>query len=102
MPNAAPACETATPWLPEDAATTPRRRAWAGSDRRAFVAPRTLKLPVAWRFSHLSQISAPVAPGARLGRQDVFDEWRAHQLVLGIRHSSLVSISAVSSRVPTA
>ncbi len=52
---------TAWAWLPADMATTPARRSASVSSARRFAAPRSLKEPMACRFSSLSVTCAPVA-----------------------------------------
>src|SRR5215212_8865767 len=61
MPSACAARATPWAWLPADAATTPR--AFSSSERRDIrvYAPRTLKDPVRWRFSHLRKTGLPVS-----------------------------------------
>src|SRR5919202_4850406 len=54
-PARAAATATPWPWLPADAAMTPRSRALAGRVRMRFNAPRILYEPVRCRFSYLSQ-----------------------------------------------
>lgn len=52
-PSFPAAYATAAPWLPVDAAMTPRRRASAPSARSLLNAPLVLKDPVCWVFSSL-------------------------------------------------
>src|SRR4051812_23532988 len=61
MPSACAARATPWAWFPADAATTPR--AFSSSERRDIrvYAPRTLKEPVRWRFSHLRKTWLPVS-----------------------------------------
>src|SRR3954454_11690185 len=53
----------ATPcaWLPAEAATTPRARSSSVRCDIRVYAPRTLKEPVRWRFSHLRSTWLPVS-----------------------------------------
>ena len=41
------------PWFPAEAVTIPNPRSCGESESTLFNAPRTLKEPVFWRFSHL-------------------------------------------------
>src|ERR1700692_119928 len=52
---------TAWAWFPDENATTPRFRAEASSLANALNAPRNLKAPMRWKFSHLKNTFAPVA-----------------------------------------
>src|SRR5207247_10030771 len=47
-------------WFPDEKVMTPRRLWSAESLERALYAPRNLKAPARWRFSHLKKTSAPV------------------------------------------
>src|SRR4051794_18053538 len=60
IPSACAARATPCAWLPADAATTPR--AFSSGERRDIrvYAPRILKEPARWRFSHLSFTGLPV------------------------------------------
>src|SRR5690242_15700610 len=50
---------TAWAWLPDENATTPRARTLGSRRDRWWYAPRNLKAPMRWRFSHLSATWAP-------------------------------------------
>jgi hypothetical protein len=47
--------------LPEEWVATPLRRHLVDRPKTAFDAPRTLKAPAFWKFSHLKNSSAPVS-----------------------------------------
>jgi hypothetical protein len=66
MPLSPAAHESAAAWLPEEWVATPRPASASVSERTAFIAPRALKEPVFWKFSHLKKSLAPRArQGAR-------------------------------------
>src|SRR5882757_2455492 len=58
-PSTESARATPSPWLPEEAVTTPRSRCSAVSVRTLASAPRALNEPVRCRCSHLTSASAP-------------------------------------------
>ena len=51
-PSVFAASATAWPWLPDEYVITPRRRLSAGNCAIMLNAPRILKAPIGWRFSH--------------------------------------------------
>jgi hypothetical protein len=61
MPLRPAAQESAAAWLPDEWVATPRPASESESERTAFTAPRALKAPVFWKFSHLKKISAPAS-----------------------------------------
>src|SRR5690606_29068121 len=58
IPRRFAAMATAIAWLPEEKATTPRRRSSAESCESVLKAPRNLNAPPSWRFSHLKKTCA--------------------------------------------
>src|SRR6266851_2536278 len=58
-PDSWAATATPWPWLPAEAAITPRFRASSGRVRMRLSAPRSLYEPVRCRFSYLSQTRPP-------------------------------------------
>ncbi len=60
-PNSSAAYATDWPWLPVEAAITPRRRSSAVSWLTRFTPPRTLNAPTGWWFSCLTRIRVPVS-----------------------------------------
>src|ERR1700730_15972437 len=60
-PRIRAASATAWAWLPDENATTPRVRAAISSLANALNAPRNLKAPMRWKFSHLKNTLAPIA-----------------------------------------
>src|SRR6185436_14093386 len=56
IPTARAAIATACAWLPEEYATTPRDRSSLGVEKMKFDAPRILKAPPVWKFSHLKNV----------------------------------------------
>jgi len=66
-PNSWAAKATDWPWLPVEAASTPRARVAGSSWASRLTPPRTLKLPVGRWFSCLTETSVPTSaesPGA--------------------------------------
>ncbi len=53
--------ETAAAWFPEELVTIPRFASSGDNDSNALNAPRTLKAPLFWKFSHLKKIWLPTA-----------------------------------------
>src|SRR5262245_31173775 len=47
-------------WLPDEKVRTPRRRSSGLSFESALKAPRNLKAPARWKFSHLKNTDPPV------------------------------------------
>ncbi len=75
-PNSRAAYAIDWPWLPVEAAMTPRRRSSSPSWDTRLMPPRTLNAPVGWKFSCLTQTSAPTSadsPGYR--RSGVGSRW---------------------------
>ena len=60
IPRSRAASASAWAWFPLLCVTTPRSAVAASSFRTAFVAPRYLKLPVFWKFSHLKNSRRPL------------------------------------------
>ena len=60
-PNRRAAKATDWPWLPVEAAITPRSRSEASRCETRLTPPRTLKAPTGWWFSCLTQTSAPTS-----------------------------------------
>ncbi|CAM5733841.1 hypothetical protein STENM223S_02950 [Streptomyces tendae] len=58
-PSSDDASATPCAWLPALAATTPAARSSGSSPAIRTYAPRSLKEPVRWRFSHFSSTGAP-------------------------------------------
>jgi hypothetical protein len=58
-PASRAASATACAWLPDEKATTPRRRSSAVSESSLLVAPRILNAPLRWKFSHLKKTRRP-------------------------------------------
>jgi hypothetical protein len=52
---------TAWAWLPEEKLITPARRCSGVKRDSALNAPRNLKAPMRWKFSHLKKTEAPSA-----------------------------------------
>jgi len=59
MPRRRAASASAWAWLPEEWVATPRRASASDSENTALAAPRNLKAPTFWKFSHLKNSSAP-------------------------------------------
>ena len=57
---------SAAPWLPDEWVATPRAASASASERTAFIAPRALKDPVFWKFSHLKKRRAPDSASRRV------------------------------------
>ena len=64
MPSRRAERAIACAWLPEEKATTPAWRCRASKRDRALNAPRNLKAPMRWKFSHLKNRLAPDASSA--------------------------------------
>ena len=62
MPSFRPIVATASAWLPDEAATTPRAVCSRGKVSSLFAAPRSLKEPVSWRFSSFRNSRVPDVP----------------------------------------
>ena len=60
-PSSEEASATPCAWLPALAATTPAARSSGSSPAIRTYAPRSLKEPVRWRFSHLKWTGAPTS-----------------------------------------
>ena len=61
-PRSRAASARAAAWLPEEWVATPRRASSSASDSTALQAPRNLKAPTFWKFSHLKKSRAPAMP----------------------------------------
>jgi len=61
MPRNRAARARAAAWLPEEWVATPRAASASVSEKTALVAPRALKAPIFWRFSHLKKSEPPQA-----------------------------------------
>jgi len=79
-PSACAANDTAAAWLPDELVAMPRARSSAGNDNKALKAPRTLKTPLLWKFSHLKETWHPNAVFrvvlVRIGVRWMYDEIR--------------------------
>jgi hypothetical protein len=52
--------------LPEECVATPRAALAASRDNTALKAPRALKAPLTWKFSHLKNSRAPKSASSPL------------------------------------
>ena len=94
MPRSLAASATACAWFPALAATTPVE---GGSVAITFIAPRNLKEPVRWRFSHFSSTGEPVrSPRSVLGTTGV-SRTRPAMRSRAARMSSIVTAGAGAS-----
>src|SRR3984893_3809592 len=59
MPRSRAARASAAAWLPEECVATPWRACDSDRAKTALVAPRALKAPHFWKFSHLKCSCAP-------------------------------------------
>src|SRR5438876_8057470 len=66
MPRRVAAYASAAPWLPEEWVITPCFASSAVRQNTAFAAPRALKAPIFWKFSHLKKSCAPVSASSVL------------------------------------
>ena len=64
MPSSRADRAIACAWLPEENATTPALRCAGSKHESALNAPRNLKAPMRWKFSHLKKSRAPVSSSA--------------------------------------
>src|SRR3954464_14015413 len=100
MPRYCAAQATAEAWLPEECVTTPCRASSSESCRMALLAPRILKEPVRWKFSHLKKSCAPqslsrpelVRTGVRFARGAM--RWAASRM--SWREGGVVSVGAIT------
>ena len=89
---------TAWAWLPADMAMTPRSRSAGVRELGLTKAPRSLKELVTWRFSSLTQMSAPVSSES-LGAWSRGPHRIALQEACAWRMSSIVTAMGASSSV---
>jgi hypothetical protein len=59
MPRVRAASDSAAAWLPEELVTTPRAASGSLRENTALKAPRALKTPARWKFSHLRKTRTP-------------------------------------------
>src|SRR5512137_469979 len=59
MPRHRAARARAAAWFPEEWVATPRFASSSLKEKTALQAPRILKAPAFWKFSHLKKISPP-------------------------------------------
>src|SRR5690606_28244606 len=98
IPRRLAASETAIAWLPEEKATTPRRR-WSGeSCDKVLKAPRNLNAPPCCRFSHLKKTwAARRASSAALLSTGVRTAWPSSRSAAAATSSKSIASPILAS-----